>query len=121
MLAFFEIPVNDFHRAVNFYKTIYGGLELEIIEEEGSELALLPTNGYSGSVQSALVKSAYHKVSDSTGVALYLHAFGKMDEIVGRIEEAGGTIVAPPQNAGRWGMIAFFKDTEGNFLGLMEP
>ena len=43
-----------------------------------------------------------------------------IDEALKRIEEAGGSVVRPRQEIPGMGAYAYFKDTEGNTLGLWE-
>ncbi len=41
-----------------------------------------------------------------------------LDEVIGRVEKAGGKIVAPKFKLGEVGWIALIKDSEGNIVGL---
>ena len=43
-----------------------------------------------------------------------------IDEALKQIEASGGTIVAPRTEIPGMGAFAYFKDTEGNMLGLWE-
>jgi predicted enzyme related to lactoylglutathione lyase len=43
-----------------------------------------------------------------------------IDDSVKRIEEAGGSVVTPRTEIPGMGAFAYFKDTEGNLLGLWE-
>jgi predicted enzyme related to lactoylglutathione lyase len=56
------------------------------------------------------------------GTLIYLNADGRIDEIVGRIEKAGGKIIMPKSLVtDDIGYIAFFTDTEGNKVALHSP
>jgi predicted enzyme related to lactoylglutathione lyase len=44
-----------------------------------------------------------------------------IDEFLGRIQTAGGTLIMPKQEIGpAMGSIAVFRDTEGNMMGLYQ-
>jgi predicted enzyme related to lactoylglutathione lyase len=44
-----------------------------------------------------------------------------MGETQRRVEAAGGTQVVKPDTIPGIGTVAYFKDTEGNILGALEP
>jgi predicted enzyme related to lactoylglutathione lyase len=44
-----------------------------------------------------------------------------IDEYVAKITAAGGPIVVPKMPIPGIGWLAYFKDTEGNIVGVMEP
>ncbi|MFN8439740.1 MAG: VOC family protein [Caldilineaceae bacterium] len=110
----FEIPVVDFDRSVRFYSTI---LDTELHTEifYGAANAFLPfAEGSVGGTLSQDPKRQPAKI----GTIIYLNANGKLDEILSRIEPAGGTVVLPKTSIGPAGFIATFVDSEGNLVGL---
>jgi predicted enzyme related to lactoylglutathione lyase len=44
-----------------------------------------------------------------------------IDEYIGKIIAAGGPIVVPKMPIPGIGWLAYFKDTEGNIVGVMQP
>ena len=46
------------------------------------------------------------------------NAEGRLDAIVGRVEQAGGKVEQPKTSIGEHGFIALIRDTEGNVVGL---
>ena len=44
-----------------------------------------------------------------------------LDAAMERLESFGGQVVMPPQQVVGFGRTAYFKDTEGNLMGLWEP
>ena len=40
-----------------------------------------------------------------------------MDNVLARVEEAGGKVLVPKMNIGENGNIAYIMDTEGNNIG----
>ena len=57
-----------------------------------------------------------------TGATIYFSAYGDINGMVARVKEAGGEVLEEPQDRGPMiGCVAFFKDTEGNRIGIQQP
>lgn len=109
----FEIPVTDMDRAKKFYETIMD-TTLEVTNMEGFEMAMFPHS----TVGCALCKGEGCEPS-TQGVTVYLNANPNLDTVLGRIEAAGGQIIAPKTEISpEHGYMAQFIDTEGNRLAL---
>jgi predicted enzyme related to lactoylglutathione lyase len=52
------------------------------------------------------------------GVVLYLNGDPDLDNVLNKVEGAGGKVVMPKVSIGDNGFMAFFIDTEGNKMGL---
>lgn len=111
-INWFEIPASDFDRAVAFYSTILGS-PLHTGEFMGAP------HGFFGSeeVNGAVIKRADTQPGGN-GPVIYLNADGVLDEVVARIEPAGGRVLVPVTSIGEQGALAIFLDTEGNRVGL---
>ncbi len=135
LIRWFEIPVFDFKRAVDFYSRVFTHVKLDIVDFNGVAHAIFkPRNPDKNfDMTGALVESK--KLTSSPGVVLFFSANVGMNEIIERIKINGGTIVLEktlirnyqkdgkaiiPQNAidGNVGYYSYFMDTEGNKLGL---
>lgn len=131
-IAWFELPCTDFDRAVEFYETIFDR-EMEIYEEdpelpEQGRSAMFPADdgGVSGMVvetdsytTEAGAEIAYRPTADS-GPVLYLSVEGDVDDVLGRVESAGGEVFVPKEPLGEMeGHYALIADSEGNRVGLM--
>jgi uncharacterized protein len=119
-LNWFEIPAVDISRATKFYETIFG-LKMEPMPEmPGMDMKMIsfPSEMGNGKVAGALVQSKQHKPS-MDGAVIYLNANPKIDEVIGKIENAGGKIIMPKmQISPEIGYMAFFIDSEGNRMAL---
>jgi predicted enzyme related to lactoylglutathione lyase len=112
-ITWFEIPAADFGRAVRFYETIFASPLQHMAE--WPNLAIFPYQrpGISGAV-------AYgdgHRPS-SDGVVIYLNCDGRIDEVLNRVEKAGGAIVQAKSYLPSVGYVAQIRDSEGNRVGL---
>lgn len=114
-INWFEIPSIDFSRAVSFYETIFDN-KLKVEQFGAFPLGVFP--GSDGSSIGCVIQGEPY-VPNKDGTVVYLDATPDMDNVLARIEAAGGRILmektALPQDMG---YIAHFLDTEGNRLAL---
>ena len=118
MVGWFEIPVTDMERAKAFYAKVFG-VEFESSEMGPSELAMFPgLEGKPGAAGALIKGEEYHKPSlDGVQVFFTAHS-GDLSNELARVREAGGKVLKEKVSIGKYGFLAFFKDTEGNRLGL---
>lgn len=115
-LNWFEIPANDIERSKRFYESILD-IEMESQEMEGTKMAFFPWTPGSGKATGALAQGENHKPS-MEGTIIYINAKPNMDNVLARVEEAGGKVLVPKMSIGENGNIAFIMDTEGNNIGI---
>ncbi|PJF44690.1 MAG: hypothetical protein CUN55_02620 [Phototrophicales bacterium] len=111
----FEIPVLDLERAVQFYNAIFD-IKMQQIPE--TQMYMFPTDDPQNDVSGALVKGEGYRPLSEGGAVIYLNASGKLDEVLARVEEAGGKIALPRTDISPFGFMAFIIDSEGNRVGL---
>jgi len=115
LINWFEIPATEFNRSVKFYKTI---LEVDIHETEmfGMKMGFLPGEGTN--VSGSVVQGEGYTPS-SDGVLVYLNGGDDLQNVLNRVEGAGGTVIVPKtQISPEMGYFAMFIDTEGNKMAL---
>ena len=113
MVVWFDIPVKNLKRAVEFYRTVLD-VELQTMEQP-VPMAMFPFGP--GVASGALVES--REISPSKqGTAVYLNGGKDLSGPLGRVEAAGGKILQKKTAIGEHGFIAYFEDTEGNRVGL---
>jgi len=115
-LNWFEIPAKNIKRSKKFYESIFG-IKMEEMEMNGMQMAFFPWKEGSGKANGGLVQSDMHKPSKE-GAIVYLNANPKLDKVLAKIDKAGGKVVVPKMQAGDFGYMAFFIDTEGNKVAL---
>lgn len=114
LISFFEIPCENFDRAVKFYSEIFS-YKFEICDCETEKMAFF-SNG-----EGAISCSKDFKPSKD-GVLIHFNV-ANLDNMIAQIEKCGGKIIIPKTKIiaeGR-GWFATFSDTEGNTLGIYEP
>jgi predicted enzyme related to lactoylglutathione lyase len=113
-INWFEIPATDFERGKKFYSAILGE-KLEGTDMGGAKLAFLPNaaNGVTGAVA-----QGPGRTPGNTGPWIFLNGDPDLSAILARVKVAGGQVLQPKTPIGPYGHIAFFKDSEGNHVGL---
>lgn len=107
----FEIPADDVERAKKFYSRLFGW---KISRWEGlesvNEYWLIDTGG---GISGGIIKrqAPGHPFMNYVGVE-------SIDDMLKKVEEAGGRIVLPKQVVPGVGAFAAFMDTENNIIGL---
>ena len=115
-LNWFEIPAIDIARSKKFYETIFG-IEMEDNEMGEDKMAFFPWTPGSGKATGAVVQSKNHKPS-MEGTVVYLNANPSMENVLDKVDRAGGEVLVPKTSIGEHGNIAFIMDTEGNNVGI---
>ncbi len=117
-INWFEIPVTDLSRAIDFYASVMGRrLQRMDFGVPGQEEAVFETADPSERTGS-LVQSA-HAHPATQGSLLYLHVEDDLEACLARVVAAGGSVAqgktALPPGMGSFAQIL---DTEGNKVGL---
>jgi predicted enzyme related to lactoylglutathione lyase len=117
----FEIPMDDPARAKEFYGSIFGW-DIQAVEHMDYTMAMttpvdektmMPTEP--GAINGGMMAR-----SADTPAPVITIGVSSIDESLKRIEEAGGSTVTPRTPIPDMGAFAYFKDSEGNVLGLWE-
>jgi len=109
-VVWFDVPVADLGRAVEFYSKV-----LDIAVEEAHGVAVLEHSG--NDVAGCLYKSDDDKPSDS-GLLLYFNVSGRLDAAMTATEQFGGKILKAKEQIGQYGYRAIVLDCEGNRIAL---
>jgi predicted enzyme related to lactoylglutathione lyase len=117
----FEIPVDDVTRAREFYGSIFDW-QLQPMDDVG--YTLLMTTAVDEETSSpkdpGAINGGMMGRSDRTPHPVITIEVDSIDDSLKRIEAAGGSTVLPREDMGGMGWFAYFKDPEGNVMGLWE-
>lgn len=118
-ISWFEIPATDLDRASRFYETIFS-TSLIPLDLDNIRMRMFPLQDMMDGVGGAIVDSnGFHKPSSTEGPLIYLNGNPDLQQVLDRIEGAGGKIMVPKtQISEEYGYMAVFTDTEGNRIGL---
>lgn len=118
----FEIHAENPERAVEFYKALFGW---EIHKWDGPVDYWLVTTGPEGEpgINGAILRHMGAAVGEGQGPNAFVCTVGVED--IGATEkavtDAGGEQVVARQEIPGVGKVSYFKDTEGNVFGALEP
>ena len=113
-----DIPVTDMDRARAFYAAVLQA-EIPLMDGAGGDVALLPMKP--GDAGADLVRSDQASPG-AGGATIYLNSNGDPEGMMERAVAAGGEVIRPVQDMGDMvGFIGFFRDSEGNRIGVHKP
>jgi predicted enzyme related to lactoylglutathione lyase len=117
-ISWFEIPSTDLARATKFYETIFD-IKLNPLDLPEIKMRLFPLEDNMNGVGGAIVDSSgFHKPSSTDGPLLYLNANPDVQNVLDKVEAAGGKIIVSKMAIGEYGFMGAFIDTEGNRIAL---
>jgi len=122
MVVHFEVPAKDMKRAKVFYSEVFGWRANDV-EMPGMEYSIVSTTEVDkegrpktpGSINGGLMKM----VKPFTGPVVTL----QVDDITAAlktVEMHGGKTITKKTSMGEWGYFGYFKDSEGNLMGLFQ-
>lgn len=109
----FEIPSDEPEKAKEFYSTVFGWK----LNQWGSEPYWLCSTGAKSKpgIDGAIIKKRGpdHPLVNTIGVE-------DLENTLTLIQQHGGIVVVPKMAIPGMGWLAYFKDLDGNIMGVME-
>jgi uncharacterized protein len=119
----FEIPAEDLDRAKNFYGSVFGW-QLQTTPMEGVEYTTVMTTPVDQQTQlptePGAINGGMMQRTETTPSPVITIDVEAIDDALKQVEASGGTTVTPRTPIPGMGAFAYFKDPEGNVLGLWE-
>jgi uncharacterized protein len=120
----FEIPVDETARAKEFYRSAFdwqlddadmggGNIYTTVTTTPIDEQSRIPTEP--GAINGGLMQ----RTPDTPAPVITIGVAG-IDDALKKVEAGGGSVVQPRTEIPGMGAFAYFKDTEGNVVGLWE-
>lgn len=114
--VYFEIPVINMQRAVQFYSQLFA-FSFEQEEFDGIQMSYFPFEEKLSGITGALAKGEIYQPTHH-GVLLYLHA-ENLEATVEKAKKAGANVLYPATFHQDLGFaVAEIEDSEGNRIGL---
>ncbi len=118
----FEIPADNVDRAKSFYKQAFGwdisqypGMEYHMVNTaEVDQTTRMPKEV--GAINGGMAK----RNNDTNKTTVITVDVADIDAALKSIEKLGGKMVQKKQPVADMGFTAYFKDTEGNIVGLWQ-
>jgi hypothetical protein len=118
-ISWFEIPAIDLNRAQKFYETIFN-IQMIPLDTQNFQMRMFPIEDMMNGIGGAISKAeGFYQPSATDGTLVYLNANPDVQNVLDKIEAAGGKIIVPKtQISPEYGYMAVFVDTEGNRIAL---
>ena len=117
----FEIPVDDADRARAFYGAAF---DWEIQPMEGFDYMIMMTTAVDEATQAptepGAINGGFRSRTPETPTPIIVIQVDSIDESLKKVEAEGGSTVMPRTEMQGMGAYAYFKDPEGNVMGLWE-
>jgi uncharacterized protein len=117
----FEIPTDDFERAHTFYREAFGwnmqhmpDMQYTMVMTTESDDQGMPSSP--GAINGGMGKRQ-PPFSEHPTVTV---GVDDIDKTLARVAELGGSAVGEKMAVGEMGWAAYFKDSEGNVIGLWQ-
>lgn len=118
----FEIHAENLERAAGFYRAVFGW---EIKKWDGPMEYMMVMTGPKDKpgINGGMVKRRGDAPADMAPVNGFVCTMevDNIDECAEKIATAGGTVALPVDDVPQVGRLGYFKDTEGNIFGVLQP
>lgn len=118
----FEIPADDVERAKSFYGSVFGWdlQTMPVGEGEYTTVTTTPIDDTMRPTEPGAINGGLMRRSDRTPSPVITIGVDDIDLSLKEVESAGGSTVTPKTPIPEMGAFAYFKDPEGNVMGLWE-
>jgi uncharacterized protein len=116
-VRYFEIPVTDMNRAVDFYSSVFA-VDLERQTIDGYEMALFPFDEHAPGATGALAKGDVY-IPSKTGTIVYF-TVADIDITLRRATDRGALVLYAKKDIGAAGFVAEVEDSEGNRIAMIQ-
>ncbi|MFA5869458.1 MAG: VOC family protein [Candidatus Bathyarchaeia archaeon] len=119
-IVHFEIPVDDLERAQKFYETAFGWQmnymkEMDYTMVQTTEVDEKQTPKKPGAINGGMMKRGGDVKSPVVTIDV-----ADIDAAIVKVEKNGGKALGKKMVVGDMGWSAYFKDPEGNVIGLWQ-
>jgi predicted enzyme related to lactoylglutathione lyase len=116
----FEIPADDVNRAQEFYQSAFGWNLNPIPEVNYTMVGTTPTNEQGMPTDPGAINGGMLKREPPVTSPVITIDVEDIDKALEKIGTLGGSTVQPKQSVMDMGFAAYFKDSEGNLMGLWQ-
>jgi len=117
----FEIPADDAERAKAFYSTVFDWEMQDFPDMQYTIMMTTPIDDQSqrpttpGAINGGLMSR-----SKDTPTPVITIGVDSVEEALKKVEAEGGTVITPSTPIPGMGAFGYFKDSEGNVMGLFQ-
>ena len=116
----FEIPADDLARAKKFYSTVFGWTINEIPQMGYVLVGTTEANEQEMPKEPGAINGGMMKRQNPVNAPVITINVDSIDGSLGKIKANGGQTLREKMQVGEMGYAAYFKDSEGNVIGLWQ-
>jgi predicted enzyme related to lactoylglutathione lyase len=117
----FEIPADDNQRANTFYQSAFGWTLTPMQEMDYTIAITTPSDEQTGMPSApGAINGALFPRTENLKTPIITIDVEDVDAALGQIESAGGSVAQAKDAVPGMGYYAYFKDSEGNLMGLWQ-
>jgi uncharacterized protein len=120
-IVHFEIPADDQKRAGDFYAKAFGWKITPMPEMDYVSFGTTASDENGMPQHPGAINGGMPKRMAPTEHTVVTISVQDIDASLSKIERLGGKTVTKKTPIGEMGFIGYFKDTEGNVVGLWQP
>lgn len=117
----FELPADDVERAKKFYQSSFGWGAMDMPE---MKYVIMHTVAVDEKTQmpkeAGAINGGMTKRNEMVKAPSFAISVNNLEASVKKVQAAGGTILKDKIVVGDMGVMAYFRDTEGNILSLWQ-
>ncbi len=117
----FEIPADNVERATKFYKETFGWRITSVPEMNYTLMGTVEVDQNNMPKESGAINGGLMERSFGIKGPVITINVANIDVSIEKIQKFGGKIIQGKMEVPNIGYIAYFQDTEGNILGLIQP
>jgi predicted enzyme related to lactoylglutathione lyase len=115
----FEIPYDDGDRARAFYEKAFGW-QLTTMPDMGYTMVMSGPSGDAGPTEPGFINGGMMQRQGPFTAPNVVIDVDNIEDALQAVNDAGGSTVMERQAVGDMGFSAYFKDPEGNLVGIWE-
>jgi predicted enzyme related to lactoylglutathione lyase len=116
----FEIPADDLNRARAFYESAFGWNLMSVPEMEYTMVNTTPSDDQGRPTEPGSINGGMFLRQDPLTTPVVTIDVDDIDKAMETVGSLGGSTGRPRQAVGDMGFAAYFKDSEGNLIGLWQ-
>ena len=116
----FEIPVDDRERATSFYRTVFEWDLQHFPELRYTIAGTVRVNEQQMPTEPGAINGGLMDRTDRTPNPVITIGVSSIDDSLKKVEAEGGSVITPRTPIENMGAFAYFRDPEGNVMGLWE-
>ena len=115
----FEVPFDDGERALAFYRDVFEW-DISPMPEMQYNIVSTGPSGEMGPTEPGYIGGGMLQREDPVRTPVIVMAVDDIDATLKAVEAKGGATVSAKEPVGDMGFAAYFRDCEGNLMGLWQ-